>query len=1489
MATTPDATSVFKKLNLSCKYSFNSHLPIHTPRTVYTISTSVDQLTCKAKIAHSMYSRPLIDTGSQICLISSSVYERLPKQYRNIYDTFIRVQTANGVLMRVRGTVRLPIQLGKCNFDQDFVIVDNLKHPVIIGLNLMKKEGINLNLGTNTLTVRDEDVPMSTISTVNEKGRLAQSIKVAPSTISFIYLKSPSSHFFNKSSPLMIESAPESFIANEPGLFLVNSVAKIHKNNGIPAILVNSTGRHFYLKQGHVLGQLTSIPDEKYECMHTSTPRQTDATHDELDPKFSIKNLKIDNPNVSAEDIESLKSLLEEFDDIFAKHSHDIGKAKDIKVNIPLKENKIISRPAYKIPLTAQPEVQKQIQQMLKYDIIEKANNSPWQFSLVTVPKKEKGLRICVDLRPLNQIVQFFSFPLSDLDKTLASLSKAKFMSSFDLNQAYWNLEVNEKDREKLTFVCDEGKFKFKRLPFGLNIAPSIFSQYLSGVLQGLDGIANYLDDVIAWSLTIEEHFAVLRALFTRLRESNLKLKFPKCSFFQQQLKYLGYVVTEHGLQPDPDKLEAIKNIPTPSTVKSTRSFLGAINFFRRFIPNYSRIAKPLFSLTKKNIKFHWTTDHDESFQTLKNILMSDTVLAFPDVTKKMALFTDASDTCIGACLTQPDEDGYFRPVYFLSHKLSNTMTRWSVTEKELYAIIYSLQKLRHIVYGTNLDIYTDHRPIVHLESSKLMNTKLQRWSLILNDYGAQVKYLRGASNHVADFLSRYALNTKSCSMINTNVTTKTRPPVDDSIPTDENDTDDPIWTDPLQIKDPAMFNISELQNNDPKCSEILHNLEKHPEKPSKFTIANDILYFLDDSERARLVLPQCLIKSAVKETHEGYFGAHLGKTKTYQTLCQNYYAPGLYAATFKHVAKCIPCATANTRQQKVPIQEFPLPPEPMHSVAIDTCGPFPTSHLGNKYVVTIIDLFTGYVEAYVTKDKTAASVADILVNDYFSRHSIPRILLSDNGSEYLNEVIKFITNTLKIHHIQSSTYNPRSNGKCERSHRLLSDTLIKLSRKDPLSWDTYVKNYVGAYNAAATSSGFSPFFLLYHRLPVYPLDTLLRPRDNYKGESFGPHLVEKMHKIFVRLRKQLKSEKTKRNAKINETTKPDEIDVGDAVFVRNNTRENKLSPKWYPTPYVVVKKTGPHSFRVQNMSNYKTYRHHARNLRLMSPNEEWFNAHRRVNAPQHDRRPQRRARQAAQTSSSSPSSSSSRSSSSSHSSSHDDHAEHSQVPPPINHPPPSPRDLSSTSSSSESQSPPRRNHSVSPSPTSASSSTSSKNRSSHSRSRSPIPRSQTSPPTGTTKSTSNRTPPSKPTLRSRSRSPITRVKSPPRPTLPIPQLAPPPQPPSPLSQPQPPRPQTPPQSMDTQMPTLPPQPPVPPVRAKRVRRTVPPSDRTLRSHTKRNKPESDSDEMDTEDIALSKRVKVNSLEMFISHLSPDQIKNLSDETVNSIIRHLTK
>ena len=341
-----------------------------------------------------------------------------------------------------------------------------------------------------------------------------------------------------------------------------------------------------------------------------------------------------------------------------------------------------------------------------------------------------------------------------------------------------------------------------------------------------------------------------------------------------------------------------------------------------------------------------------------------------------------------------------------------------------------------------------------------------------------------------------------------------------------------------------------------------------------------------------------------IKEFHQGYLGGHLGAQKTYEALCRSYYSKNMWASTYKYVKNCKLCISTNTTQQKIPVQEIELPKFPFEKIACDLVGPYPTSHTGNRYVITLMCMLTGYIECAVSPDKSALSVAKFLVEEFIPRHSTPSYLLTDNGTEFVNSIMSYVTTELKIHHIKTSSYRPNSNGKLERSHSLLNNTLIKLSHKDPQSWDMYVKNYVGAYNASANSSGYSPFFLVYNRLPVYPIDTLLRPRDIYYGEDYGPQIVENMHRIFTTVRRNLKKESEKNRKRTNKNAVFDNIKVGSLVYLRNTQRKNKLDYKWYPTPFIVLRKTGPHSYRIQHPTTKKVYRYHGQNLRLSKANE---------------------------------------------------------------------------------------------------------------------------------------------------------------------------------------------------------------------------------------------------------------------------------------------
>ena len=316
----------------------------------------------------------------------------------------------------------------------------------------------------------------------------------------------------------------------------------------------------------------------------------------------------------------------------------------------------------YRTPIKNRVVIDKAVDEMLDADVIRRSR-SPLSFPVVIVDKKDDSKRFCVDFKKLNQLTKKNSYPLLLIDDILALLGKSKYYKSLDLKSGYWQVAMDEQDKEKTAFACHKGLFEFNVMPFGLSNAPAVFQELMSVVLQGYSNFATaYLDDIMIFSATLEEHLEHLRMVFERLREHQLKLKLKYCSFLKGETNYLGFVISEDGIQPDQKKVEAIRTLPAPTCVREVRSFIGMCSYYRRFIPNFSKIAEPLVTLTLKYAHFKWSDVHQKAFEFLKDSLTSVPLLVYPDSKKPYTLFTDASDKCIGACLTQ-ECDGDLKPI----------------------------------------------------------------------------------------------------------------------------------------------------------------------------------------------------------------------------------------------------------------------------------------------------------------------------------------------------------------------------------------------------------------------------------------------------------------------------------------------------------------------------------------------------------------------------------------------------------------------------------------------------------------------------------------------------------------------------------------------------------------------------------------------------------------------------------------------------------
>ena len=397
-----------------------------------------------------------------------------------------------------------------------------------------------------------------------------------------------------------------------------------------------------------------------------------------------------------------------------------------------------------------------QVQQMLASDVI-CPSNSPWASLVVMVKEKDGSLRFCVDFRQLNAATVKDAHPLPRIGDLVDALHGARWFSTLDLKSGYWQVPIMERDKEKTAFRTSNGQlYEFNQVPFGLCNAPATFSRFIDRVLSGLhwEMCLFYLDDIIVFSSTWEEHLARLRQVFERLRHANLKLGADKCAFAAKEVSYLGHLVTEEGLLPDSVLLAAIREIPPPKTTTEVRSFLGLAGHYRRYFKIFAAIAGPLHALTRKDAVFHWSTDCQDAFDRLKMLLTTSPITAFPDFNQSFRLYTDASTVGLGAFLAQFRE-GRERIICCTSRSLNQAEMAYPATKLEYLAIVWDVAKFCPYLMAMPFEVFTDHYALQWLKTMRTGSALLHRWSAALEEYDFMVKHRPGKAQTHVDGLSR--------------------------------------------------------------------------------------------------------------------------------------------------------------------------------------------------------------------------------------------------------------------------------------------------------------------------------------------------------------------------------------------------------------------------------------------------------------------------------------------------------------------------------------------------------------------------------------------------------------------------------------------------------------------------------------------------------------------------------------------------------------
>ena len=729
--------------------------------------------------------------------------------------------------------------------------------------------------------------------------------------------------------------------------------------------------------------------------------------------------------------------LCEEFADVFEEHERLPPSRPGFDFDVRLQPG--AATPPYvryKLSPAERAELDTTIDDLLAKGSIA-PSNSPFAAPVLFVKKKDGSMRFCVDYRRLNAATVPDRYPLPDLQTTLAAVAGRRIYSTMDLRAGFQQLRV-KKDAQPLTaFACERGQFQWTVMPFGVQNGPPAFQRLMDHALHGLRGVVVYIDDIIVAADSQEEHATTLRLVFERLRRHGLRLKRSKCCFGRSSVPFLGHVVDANGIHVDPEKVAAFRRIPAPTTKKDAQSFVGCVNFYRRFLPRLEDTLGPLRSFMQTGV---WTSAAAASFEQAKDALADAAALVVPQRGKPFDLRTDASDFALGAVLEQ---DG--RPVEFFSRRLKPAERNYTVREKELLAVVASLQKWRHHVGFDVVRVHTDHRALLDLQSqSKLAQRRLFRWSEALADFHVQWTFVPGRDNVVADALSRLIA----------------------PLPT-PGSTAPPLSTD--YAGDPA-YKTALASTNPP------------------FAWQGDVLTF---NGRRCVTKPDV---PAVLHAHHDVLG-HPGFARTMAQLQRWLYWPGMHADVKAYISSCHPCLSAKSgRITAPPLQPAEVPTRPWEHVSVDFFTGVPRVD-GCDMVAVFVDSLTKMVHlAPCAQSLTAADAAHLLLRVVISKHGTPTKIVSDRDPRFTAATYRHIAAAIGMRPAFTTAAHPQADGQSERAVRTAKQTLRALieQRDGQLrSWLPLLPIVEFSMNSApSTTTGLSPFEANYGFSPSLTFST---------------------------------------------------------------------------------------------------------------------------------------------------------------------------------------------------------------------------------------------------------------------------------------------------------------------------------------------------------------------------------------------------------------
>ncbi|GFY31064.1 transposon Tf2-6 polyprotein [Trichonephila clavipes] len=825
--------------------------------------------------------------------------------------------------------------------------------------------------------------------------------------------------------------------------------------------------------------------------------------------------------------------------------------------------------------------LKQEIDRLLSEGIIEECE-SPYASPVVLIPKPNGTFRLCIDYRKLNEITVADTYPLPRMDDLLHQAKLTPFMSTLDLRAGYHQVKVHVEDQDKTAFVCPFGTYRFLRMPYGLRNAPATFQRLMNRFCNGLEDILAlpYLDDIIVLSETFEKHMFDLKTIFERLFHFKLKANREKCHFASSRVKYLGFWITQKGIEVDPEKVASILDIPPPKNVKELQSFLQTCSWFRRYIQDFAKISRPLSYLTKKKVKWQWGFDQQNAFQTLKNSLTAPPVLKQADGTKPYIIRTDASNYALGAVLLQ-GEGSDEHPIEYASRLLTPAERNYSTTEREALAVVWALKKFRGYIEGTEITVASDHQPLKWLLNLQSPTGRLARWALEIQSFTLKIQYIPGKANVVADMLSRPVTQEEESFCEENNITIADMP------------TRSCKDMREAQLKDDNLKKIIDSFESPLKTEEYANWTERG------FLMNQGVLYRYvpdADSAEAQLVIPTAERELIMERHHNDPMAGHYGEEGTFQKIARRYYWTGMRKYISDYIKKCPECARFKaTNQKPAGLLRTPVSSQRFEVIAIDLFGPLPQTDTGKQWIFIVEDCATKWVELFALSQASARQCATTLIEEVFMRHGIPRQIISDNGMQFVSAVLQQICFTLNISQNLMPVYSPQSNP-VERKNRDLKPRLAILVGDDHSSWYSKLPVIRFAMNTTVCdTTGHTPAYLLFGR----ELRTVDDVVQDFKSVVHNDNFVAKITPYLKRfatitedIRERIETKQDHRKKQYDKNRRPVYYSPGDKVWVTlhpiSNAKNKKTSKFMLKRdgPYLILTQKSPTSYVIASLAN---------------------------------------------------------------------------------------------------------------------------------------------------------------------------------------------------------------------------------------------------------------------------------------------------------------